>query len=353
MRGRSIGFIILNVIVSAVVALGLIQLLPSRGENTSFQIATVSILVTTTPDPDGDATRIAFAVESTVDAEIATYEATALPQVDLPPDVAASLEDAATIDPDTLVANPELQGTASALPDGCILHEVAEGEAPFSIAEEYGVSGAAVMTVNQLTDELATQLQIGDVLIIPLPNCPVEQFIGTPVPEDTPTPVETEEPTEEVTDEPEAIALALTEEPTEEATDETGATATPTQTPTVTPSPTRTPNIAPTAASAQLEIVEVISPGDITLEGVSILNRGSVVDITGWTLNDAQGNEFVFPEQRLFTNGSITVFTRAGENTPVVLYWGRSTAVWGDDGDIATLQDDGGQVQSSVRVGGE
>jgi competence protein ComEC len=78
-----------------------------------------------------------------------------------------------------------------------------------------------------------------------------------------------------------------------------------------------------------------------------------VVDITGWTLSDAQGNEFVFPEQRLFTNGSITVYTRAGEDTPVVLYWGRSTAVWGDEGDVATLTDANGRVQSSVRVNGD
>ncbi len=360
MRGRSVGFIILNVVVSAVVALGLIQVLPSGGEGSSIQIATVEILVTTTPDPDGDATRIAFAAQGTVDAQLATFEATALPQVQLPPDVAAQVS-GATVDPDTLAANPELESTVSALPDGCVLHEVAEGEAPFTIAEAYGVSGASIMTVNGLTEETATLLQIGDVLIVPLPNCPIEELlaaVGTPaVTEEI---VVTEEITEAVTEEV-LVAAALTEEVvateeiTEEATEEgtPAATATPTPTRTATPTPTRTPNVAATAVTAQLEIVEFVSPGDITTEGVSILNRGSVVDITDWTLTDAQGNEFVFPEQRLFTNGSITVFTRAGENTPVALFWGRSTAVWGDDGDIATLTDAAGRVQSSVRVAGE
>lgn len=347
MRGRSIGFIVLNVLISAGVALGILQVLPSQGGGADIQIATVAILVTQTPDPDGDATRIASAVESTVGARMATFEATAAPQVDLPPEIAADLNTPATIDPEALSANPAAQETASALPDGCVLHVVEEGETPFGIAEEYGVNGFRLLTVNNLTEETATQLQIGDTLIVPLPNCPIEVV-------QTPTPERVLDVTEEVTAE---ATQEVTEEVTEEATEEVTATptGTPTFTPTATPTvtPTRTPVLAPTASSAQVEITEFINPGDITAEGVTILNRGSVVDITGWTLSDAQGNEFVFPEQRLFTNGSITVYTRAGEDTPVVLYWGRSTAVWGDEGDVATLTDANGRVQSSVRVNGD
>jgi hypothetical protein len=99
-----------------------------------------------------------------------------------------------------------------------------------------------------------------------------------------------------------------------------------------------------------VQIVEVLSPGDITAEGVRIVNVGNAVSVAGWTITDAQGNEFVLPEQRLFTNGSVTIYTRPGEDTPIVFYWGRSTAVWGDVDDVVTLRDANGRVQSSVRV---
>ncbi|MEM6530186.1 MAG: lamin tail domain-containing protein, partial [Chloroflexota bacterium] len=205
----------------------------------------------------------------------------------------------------------------------------------------------------------AVALQIGDQLIVPLPNCDLTQIIpATETPAPTVDEVATEEATEEIAEETTEEATEETaQEPTEEVTEEITSTPTlsPTPAPTETPTPTltATPFVAPTSPSAQIEIVEIISPGDITAEGVTILNRGSVVDITGWVLADAQGNEFIFPEQRLFTNGSITVYTRAGENTPSVFYWGRSGAVWGEEGDVATLTDAGGRVQSSVRIGGQ
>ncbi|MEM6281865.1 MAG: lamin tail domain-containing protein [Chloroflexota bacterium] len=360
MRGRSIGFIILNIIVSAVVALGLIQVLPSGGSSTTIQVATVSVLVTTTPDPEGDATRIALAVDGTVQSQIAEFEATNNPQSVLPDGLLDTPEaGAAGAAAQAGVGDAAAQNAASDLPDGCILHTIAEGDTPFGIAEEYEVSGASVMIANQLTDTDAVALQIGDQLIVPLPNCDLTQIIpATETPAPTVDEVATEEATEEIAEETTEEATEETaQEPTEEVTEEITSTPTlsPTPAPTETPTPTltATPFVAPTSPSAQIEIVEIISPGDITAEGVTILNRGSVVDITGWVLADAQGNEFIFPEQRLFTNGSITVYTRAGENTPIVFYWGRSGAVWGEEGDVATLTDAGGRVQSSVRIGGQ
>jgi hypothetical protein len=96
----------------------------------------------------------------------------------------------------------------------------------------------------------------------------------------------------------------------------------------------------------QMEIVEVMSPGDITAEGVVIRNHGGTIDITSWTLSDTQGNTFTFPEQLLFSNASLTIFTRVGQDTPVSLYWGLSQAVWGEPGDIVILIDMDGVVQA-------
>jgi hypothetical protein len=95
-----------------------------------------------------------------------------------------------------------------------------------------------------------------------------------------------------------------------------------------------------------MEIVEVLSPGNISDEGVVIRNHGGTVDITGWTLSDSQGNTFTFPEQLLFSNASVTIYSREGEDTPVTLYWGLSEAVWGEPGDIAILIDTDGVVKA-------
>jgi len=362
MRGRSVGFILLNVIVSAIVALGIIRLLPSDDTGGEVQIATVPIVITQTLDPDGDATRISAAVDATVQSQTSAQQ-TEQPQVDLPPEIQTELSTAnATVDPVVLTENPGAESQAQAaagdgVPDGCIIHSVQEGDTPFAIAEEYGVDPFTFLNVNNLTEASSIGLQIGDQLIVPLPECPVDQLVASATPTSTPTDELSPTPTATATDEETEVP---TETPTEEETEEPTETDAPTDTPTPTetptstatpsPTPTATLVIEPTAASAQLEIVEILSPGDITAEGVRIFNRGNVVDITGWTLTDADENEFVFPEQRLFTNGSIIVYTRDGESTPVVKYWGRSTAVWEAENEVATLRDANGQVQSSVLV---
>jgi hypothetical protein len=74
------------------------------------------------------------------------------------------------------------------------------------------------------------------------------------------------------------------------------------------------------------------------------------VDITGWTLTDSEGNEFIFPEQLLFSNASVTIYTRVGQDTPVVLFWGQNEPVWGEPGDVVTLADADGVVQSVLRL---
>jgi LysM repeat protein len=191
------------------------------------------------------------------------------------------------------------------------------------VAELYGADVFDLMEVNGLDEETATFLQVGEVLIVPLEGCPLtREDIATPEPE-------VEALSAETTDE-------ATEESTAEVTDE--ATVRPTLT------------LPPTATDAQVEIVEVVGAGDITAEGVVIRNTGSTVDMTGWTLTDTEGNTFTFPEQLLFSNASVTVFTRIGQNTPVALYWGENEAMWGEPGDVATLSDADGDAQSVFRL---
>jgi hypothetical protein len=290
----------------------------NEGRSVAVERVTIPVLITATPDPN-------------VTPQVIIVTATPLPGSIgvLPTGIldeaqgGATQPAAPTIDPEILSADSVLQATVSALPENCILHTLAEGEFPSLVAETYGANLFDLLEINGLDEDTSRFLDIGDVLIVPLEGCPL-----------TPAQVVSVTGGE---DEAEATA-EVTAEATAEATDEL--------------TPVATITLPPTAVNARVEIVRVISAGDITAEGVEIRNTGGVVDLQGWTLADSEGNTFTFPEQRLFTNGLVTVFTRRGTNTPISLYWGRSQAVWGEPGDAITLTDDDGDVQATLRLSG-
>lgn len=274
----------------------------------------VPVIVTATTDPN--ATPLVIVVTATP----LPGSVGALPTGILETDAPGRQATAPTLDPAVLGANAALQQTATALPENCILHTLEAGDTPFGIAEIYGANGFALMEINGLTEQAATNLQIGDVLIVPLEGCSLTRA---------------------------DIAPADTGEAQSEETEAADETTEPEATTEAAP-PTLT--LAPTAVNAQVEIVNVLNPGDITAEGVEIRNRGGAVDLNGWTLTDGDGNTFTFPAQRVFTNAQITVFTRSGQNTPIALYWGQRAAVFGEPGDVVTLADANGVVQSTFRI---
>ena len=172
----------------------------------------------------------------------------------------------------------------------------------------------------------AIGLQIGDQIIVPLDTCPIEQV--QPLPTNTPLPGE----------ETEEVNVEATAEVTSEATAEASEAG-----------PTATITLAPTAENSEIEISGVIARGDVTAEGIGIVNRGRTVSLDGWTLSDLDGNEYVFQEYRLFSNAEVVVYTRSGQNTPSVLFWGLNESVWDAD-DVVTLRDADGDVQAILRI---
>ena len=335
MRRLLIPLIIVVVLVGVGVVLGIAI---AGGNNTPSaetaaipRLMTVEILITATTDPN-----------ATVPVRIITATPPpgsigALPTGILSSEETAEADQTAavapTLDPVLLGADAALQETVTALPENCILHTIGEGDTPFAVAEIYGASGFDLLEVNGLDELAATQLQIGDVLIVPLEGCSL-----------TAADLASADSTDEAGAETSAASTEdgtaeATAEATGDATEEAAATARPTIT------------LPPTAVNAQVTIVQVISPGDITSEAVEIRNTGGVVDMTGWVLSDGDGNEYTFNEQRLFTNGAVTVYTRTGTDTPIARYWGRSQAVFGEDGDTVTLFDASGEAQSSLRLG--
>jgi LysM repeat protein len=131
----------------------------------------------------------------------------------------------------------------------------------------------------------------------------------------------------------------------------------PTPTPTVTP--TAVPNIPPTpiptASFTQGEVIininEVLAPGDLSNEAISIVNLGSrPVSLEGWQLSDPNGLTFVFPAVTLFGDGAgILLHTKAGQSTALDLYWGLDAPLW-QTGDTLTLRDVNGAEQATFTI---
>ncbi len=70
---------------------------------------------------------------------------------------------------------------------------------------------------------------------------------------------------------------------------------------------------------------------------------GNSQDMTGWTLEDFGGHTYSFPDGFILPGGaSINVWTRDGTDTSTDLFWGRNSAVWGNEGDTAYLRDSEG-----------
>jgi competence protein ComEC len=79
-------------------------------------------------------------------------------------------------------------------------------------------------------------------------------------------------------------------------------------------------------------------------EYVVLENAGSQpIDLSGWTVRDAAGHTYAFPEG--FTLGAaaqVTLHTGTGEDSATHLYWGEERAVWNNDGDTVVVETDTG-----------
>jgi len=124
----------------------------------------------------------------------------------------------------------------------------------------------------------------------------------------------------------------------------TVTTRLPTATATATPTATVTP--APTPLSTGVSIAGL----DLQEEWVTIANGDpTAVDLTGWTIADeGMRNTYTFPVFTLDSGADVTVHSGSGNDTATDLYWGRSSAVWNNDGDTATLTDANGTVVSTL-----
>jgi LysM repeat protein len=202
-----------------------------------------------------------------------------------------------------------------------VVHVVQLGDSISALAVKYGVSVEDIIAANGL--ENPDLLRANMRLVIPvggvLPTTPTLE----PVPTSTETPLPFEPPSAET------------------------ATAAAARKVTVTVPPVLVPEGASVVA-----VTKVAGPGDLGQERIVFTNVSTqTVDMMGWSLSDADGNTYTFPNVRLFPEGSVTVHSRAGQDgsPPSSLFWGRTEAVWAI-GELIALRDAEGQVVATGTV---
>jgi hypothetical protein len=114
---------------------------------------------------------------------------------------------------------------------------------------------------------------------------------------------------------------------------------------------------APTAAlasssggSGQMEITTVIGAGFLDQEVILLRNVGdSEIDLTGWTIQDQDGNVYTFPNLILHQSGAAQLHSAPGTDTIIDIYWNLTEAVW-KSGELATLLDSSGSVRAVYQI---
>lgn len=290
-------FLCLTFLAAASGAYVALQLLGDESEKLDMPtIITVEIIITATPLPPKLVTAIPTGALR--------------PQVELPLSLAqeAATEAAATIDADRLGARQVVLSTPTLAVAGapiqaqhCIYHAVLSGDTPYGVALRYGADFQELLDVNDLTIETSLNLQIGDILVVPLEGCLEEVAQG-------------EAPAQEAG---EAQVPAIE------------ATSTP--------------------VNVLLEIVAAEGLGDITAERIRLRNIGDRINMSDWTLSDEHGNSYVFPVTMLFPQGEVVIYTRSGTSTGDARFWGKDASVW-EAGESLTISDATGRALLTLQI---
>lgn len=109
----------------------------------------------------------------------------------------------------------------------------------------------------------------------------------------------------------------------------------------------------PLRPSGSVVIDSVIGAGDLDSEHLVLEQRGKgELSLVGWRLEDGQGNIYIFPQFPqliLYEDGAVNIYTKAGTNTVIEIYWGLDHPVW-ESGDTVSLKDPQGNVRATYQV---
>ena len=100
----------------------------------------------------------------------------------------------------------------------------------------------------------------------------------------------------------------------------------------------------------QVQIAYVLGAGDLNTERVRLERTGEGnLSLAGWKLHDENGNEFTFPLLSLFPGAVVDLYSGAGRDTVMALYWGLPESIW-SPGETVTLLDDQSRERATYTV---
>ena len=110
------------------------------------------------------------------------------------------------------------------------------------------------------------------------------------------------------------------------------------------------PPQAPNPVESLIRIAYVIGAGDLNSERVRLERVGEgTLSLAGWKLRDQDGNQFTFPQLSLFPDAVVDLYSGAGRDTAMALYWGLPEAIW-SPGETVTLLDGQDQLRAVYSV---
>ncbi len=218
-------------------------------------------------------------------------------------------------------------GSGQELPD---VYVVRSGDNLSLIATQFGVSMEELMAANGI--ENPNWIGVGQKLVIPRHGAPTPTSTVPPIPTVTETPLPFDPPTPVSTPSPTSTGAAR-------------QTVTP-------PTPTTIAEVTETPSSlGQAIFIDAVrGQGELAVEEVIITNRGAVVDLAGWALDDGAGNVFTFPSVVLWSDARLHIHSGRGTDTPTDLYWNRAEPVWGDADKIVVLKNDEGAIITTFEL---
>lgn len=108
--------------------------------------------------------------------------------------------------------------------------------------------------------------------------------------------------------------------------------------------------VFPALTDKTIEIQTVVAAGDLLNERVLLISvSSSPINLSGWRLVDEDQTVFTFPDLTIYPGGGLNLYSKAGVNSAIDLFWGQENAVW-ESGESATLFDPGGNKRFGIVI---
>lgn len=117
--------------------------------------------------------------------------------------------------------------------------------------------------------------------------------------------------------------------------------------PTATGAPTQT---LPAIDQELFSVDAVIGTGDLTNEYIQITYLGdAALDLQGWQIMKGSQVIFTLPAYTVYKGGGFNIYSKAGTNSAIDLFIGKSGAIW-MSGDTLKIKDTDGNLRLNYRI---